>query len=450
MKPMTWLTEEFQGIDLGDKRLNDRCERVVKALGKEPKKSIPESCGDWGSTKGAYRFFANDDVTRKALLSPHRGKTVERCRAAQEVVVIHDTMYWGLTHHPATEGLGPIGTAEGLKGLVVHHSLVVELDRGEVLGLLEQEVWAREGRKEKDETARERRSRDRESDRWPRGMEAASCGLENAIHVADRESDIYEVLEWLRGEGQRYVIRASQNRRLAGRKADYIFETVHRSPVAGKMSVLVGPRPGRKGRTAHLTLRRGLVTIRPPVALVRRGPDLTVGVVEVLEEHPPKGCEALRRVLLTGESVKNLQACARVVMIYSRRWKIEEFHMGLKTGCGVEDRQLETRKRMEAFLGLASVISVMLLRMRDAARGGEMASVYLTGIQIRCLRSKYPSLGPDPTAREALRTVARLGGFLARKGDGEPGWRTLWHGMEKVLLMEHGYLFAKNESPFPR
>jgi hypothetical protein len=182
------------------------------------------------------------------------------------------------------------------------------------------------------------------------------------------------------------------------------------------------------------------------VALDGRGPHLTVGVVEVQEEHPPAGCEALKWVLFTSEPLGSVQACARVAMIYSRRWKIEEFHMGLKTGCGVEDRQFETRKRMEAFLGLASVMSVMLLRMRDAVRGGEKASVYLTEIQIKCLRIKYPSLACDPSAREALRTVARLGGFLARKGDGEPGWRTLWYGMEKLLFMEHGYLFAKNES----
>jgi hypothetical protein len=445
MKPITWLAQEFKEIDLGDKRLTDRCNRVVKALGKEPKKSIPSACGDWGSAKGVYRFLANKAVTRQVLLAPHRGNTVERCRAVKEVVVIHDTMYWSLTHHPATEGLGPIGTAEGLKGLVVHQSLAVELDRGEVLGLLEQEVWARQGRKAKDETSRERRLRDRESQCWPREMKGASRGLTNIIHVADRESDIYEVLEWLLSEGQRYVIRASKNRRLAGKEADYLFESVHRSPVAGKMTVAVGPRPGRKGRMAHLTLRRGHVTLRAPVALDCRGPKLTVGVVEALEDHPPKGCEALKWVLFTGEPLGSVQACARVVMIYSRRWKIEEFHMGLKTGCGVEDRQLETRKRMEAFLGLASVMSVMLLRMRDAARGGEKASVYLTEVQIKCLRTKYPSLDPDPTARDALRTVARLGGFLARKGDGEPGWRTLWQGMEKVLLMEHGYLFAKND-----
>jgi hypothetical protein len=37
-----------------------------------------------------------------------------------------------------------------------------------------------------------------------------------------------------------------------------------------------------------------------------------------------------------------------------------------------------------------------------------------------------------PTLNEVLRLIAKLGGFLARKGDGEPGAKTIWEGMKQV------------------
>lgn len=46
-----------------------------------------------------------------------------------------------------------------------------------------------------------------------------------------------------------------------------------------------------------------------------------------------------------------------------------------------------------------------------------------------------------PTIREVVRQIAMLGGFLGRKGDGEPGVKTLWQGMQRlrdfVEGMEH-------------
>ena len=27
-----------------------------------------------------------------------------------------------------------------------------------------------------------------------------------------------------------------------------------------------------------------------------------------------------------------------------------------------------------------------------------------------------------------------MGGFLARKSDGEPGWITIWHGVKELLM----------------
>lgn len=46
-----------------------------------------------------------------------------------------------------------------------------------------------------------------------------------------------------------------------------------------------------------------------------------------------------------------------------------------------------------------------------------------------------------PTVREVVRLTAQLGGFLARKGDGEPGVKSLWLGIVRLrdyaLTVEH-------------
>lgn len=438
----TAVVHEFDGVELGDERLNERCRNLVKAISRNPDKSIPHNCKDWGATKAAYRFFSHDEATRETLLEPHVIHTVKRCLECEEVVVIHDTTYLNFTSRQTTVGLGPIGSKEKFQGFLAHNTLAVNSQTGEALGLLAQEVWAREGQYPKEEQSRERRGRKRESERWPRAVKAvAQRGLDNVIHTMDREGDIYEVPLNLNETKGRYVIRAGRNRLLVG-KQGYLFETIRRQEPLATMTAHIPARQGQKERDALLTLRRAYLTIPPPETLRRKGDNIAVHVIEAYEHHAPKGSAPLHWVLLTQEPVETIKQCLRVVALYKCRWKIEEFHMSLKTGCGIEERQLKTRKRLEVLLGLYSVVGVMLLRLRDAARGNGLACEFLSDVQIRLLRKQYPALQKFPTAREALRAVAKLGGFLARKGDGEPGWRTLWRGMQELLLMEHGFLLS--------
>jgi len=434
------LIDEFRGINLGDKRLDNRCVELVKDLGKHPDESIPKSCVEWSSIKAAYRFFENKNVTREALLKPHRNRTIERIHERKDVLAIQDTTYLNFTAHPDTEDLGPIGTSPGLQGLVVHNTMAVEAETGEILGLLNQEVWARDKKRyPKEESTFQRRQRSRESERWPRNVrEVEAMGLTNIIHVTDREGDIYEMLEAL-DSGQRFVIRARHNR-LLSEEAFVLFDKVRQQKPIGEMSVDVPRRPGQRARKAILRIRRSSVGIRPPNALRRKGSVIEVKVVELHEPDAPKGGKALHWILLTSEPVETVEQCQRVAHLYRQRWKIEEFHKCLKTGCQIEQRQLKTRQRLEAALGVYSVIGMMLLRMREAARDTkEKARSYLNEVQLKILRHRFPKIGKDPTARDAFRAGAQLGGFIGRKHDGEPGWKTLWLGMNDLMMMEHGH-----------
>ena len=439
------VAKEFSGVDLGDRRLSKRCGKLAKGMALNPEKSLPKALEDWAQTKAAYRFLSNENVTREKLLKPHIAQTALRGKEQGVILTIQDTTYLNFSDHKATEGLGWIGRTEVLQGLVVHSTLAVGGEDREVLGLLHQEVWAREEPMAKDEKSRDRRNRPRESERWVRGIAAVDrLSLKrHVIAIFDREGDIYEALGELDRTKQGFVIRAAWNRRLVG-EAGHLFDAVRSAPELGTMEVHVPAKAGRAARTAQLVLRSVLVSIKPPRGAEKKAAAIETAVVQAVELNPPAGIEALEWVLLTREAHQTLEECIAVVRYYTARWKIEEFHIGLKTGCRIEERQLKTRAALEAFLGFCDLIAVMLLRLRDSARRLEQrpASEILSPIQLRLLSKKNRRLPADPNAREALRAIAQLGGFLARKSDGEPGWRTLWCGMQKLLLMEQGYLLA--------
>ena len=57
--------------------------------------------------------------------------------------------------------------------------------------------------------------------------------------------------------------------------------------------------------------------------------------------------------------------------------------------------------------------------------------------------AKKPIPKNPPTLRELIRQMARLGGFLGRKGDGEPGVKTLWQGLARVGDFVQGIEFMR-------
>jgi hypothetical protein len=52
----------------------------------------------------------------------------------------------------------------------------------------------------------------------------------------------------------------------------------------------------------------------------------------------------------------------------------------------------------------------------------------------------------SPKLNEAIRVIARFGGFLGRKGDGEPGVKSLWQGLQRVMGFAMG-IRAAREAP---
>ncbi len=126
-------------------------------------------------------------------------------------------------------------------------------------------------------------------------------------------------------------------------------------------------------------------------------------------------------------------------MDYGTRFLVEEFHKGLKTGMKIEELQLEQANRLFAAIAVMSVVALRLLDLRELGRGFPDAPAACTGLDE--LELELLSLAVErelTTVAEVLLAVGRLGGHMNRRGDGMPGWITLWRGMKMLRLLVRG------------
>lgn len=363
-----------------------------------------------------------------------------------EYLLIEDTTSLDFSTRHATEGLGRTGDDHG-RGFFLHSSLAFRMvnEETEMIGLYRQQAWARGDDFHCEGSSRsERLSRERESQRWGR-LEPLAPGV-RATFVADREADIYECLRDCAAAGFGYVIRACQDRALLDEQGrplgTQLFDAVADAPVLGEILVELRSRPGKKARQATLEVRSTRLTIRAPWRPGQRGEPIELTVVEAMEKGKPRNRNGRRKgrqndkplhwVLLTDRHVDTFEQARRVVENYRRRWLVEEYFKALKTGCGVEESQMRTAKRLLALTGVLSVVATRLLGMKLLARSRQDEPIppdVLGPYGLRILSARKQALR---TWRDLIRAIAGLGGFQGRKSDGEPGWITIWRGFQKL------------------
>jgi len=451
-----WANKELGEVDLGDVRRNRRAVKLVEALAQDSGKSLAQTFSDWGELKAAYRLLASEETTFEAMISGHVDKTRQRCRQPGRYLLVEDTTEVDLSAHPATEGLGRIGDDRG-RGFYVHSTLALALEGGSdgkklattAVGVFGMQTWVRENPPKKGrEKTRERLLRDRESKWWGRSVQEAGsppAGVQWTL-VADREGDVYEVWDERLPPGTDFLIRASARRALENEAGESVFDRVRRSRVLGRMAVKLRARRGVKARTAHLQVRSVHVQLRAPWRPDKKLKPAQVWVVEAFEPHAPKGIKPLHWVLLTRWPCELFEQAAEALAAYGCRWWIEEYHKALKTGTGIEKSQLSTRQRLLALLGVCAIVALWLLgaRLMAEAKADDPLGEPWSAPEILAVleRGKGPPAG-GWTHRTFFRAVAGLGGFLGRKGDGEPGWMSIWRGWTKLRERVVGYEIAR-------
>jgi len=456
---MSWVDEELASCALGDKRLNDRLRALVAALAEQPEASVPQACGDWWDTKGAYRFWDNDRVHPAAILAGHAEQTAQRCQAHELVLVIQDTTEINLSHHPATQGLGYLANPD-CQGLLAHTLLAVSTT-GIPLGILAQRTWVRDA---KQLGSRHRRHQhvtgEKESQRWLDGLATAQTELPDqsrVVVIGDRESDIFDLFTAPRRARVDLLVRMPRGRR---RRIDHpagnLDQALQELPRRASLTINVPRADQRPSRTAKLALRYGSFAVHAPHnGKGRSSNDPTVRLQFVLieESRTPAGGKPISWLLATTLPLDSIADARRCVEWYLLRWRIERFHYLLKSGCRIEQRELETLERFERALATYSIVAWRLLWLTYEARQNpeapcnvalethEWQSLYATLHQTTKLPARPPSL------RDALRMIARLGGFLARKSDGEPGVKTLWRGMQRLKDISNTWKLLTDHPP---
>jgi hypothetical protein len=440
---LQWAAEQFGACELGDARRTRRAVKVAAGMAADPHGSTPQQMHNWGQCKAAYRLLNEEDVTFQSLAEPHWRRT--RDCASGVYLLLGDTTQFDFGIQRQVRGLGPTGDNGG-RGFFLHSSLMVDANNSEVLGMAGQALFHRQSRKA-DESLYARRHRHRESEVWGQVIDLVGRPPEGAkyLHVFDRGADNFEVFCHLVQQAAGWVVRAAQLTRVVvapqGQRQslqDYL-QTL--SP-GGTYELSVRAQKNQPARTTQVDVRWGLVGIPAPHFRTPWLKELGIAliwmwVVEVREINPPRGVQPLRWVLYTSEAVESFDDAWRVIGYYEQRPIIEEFHKGLKTACRLEERQYETSAALEALTGILSVVAVRLLQLRSTARTEpeRPAEQVVPRKWLTALQRLRPTRQTNWTVRRFYHELAGLGGFLGRKGDGEPGWLTLWHGFEKLAMV---------------
>jgi hypothetical protein len=406
----TWADKEFGGAHLGDQRLSDRLVKFATAQGESPGKSINAIAqGSWPTAKSYYRFLEQPDesgVTMDAILEPHRNRTIRRMQDQNVVLCIQDGSELNYNTLDQCQGLGDIGTNQTeatSRGLHLHSTLAVATN-GLPLGVLRAQCQARTYASTKDKRpSQEVPIEEKKTFVWlqhHRDLVKIGASLPNTriIDVSDRERDFFESFdEQRRNPRVELLVRAKHDRNIT-EDPFKLFEAVRQSPIQGAVEVKI-PRQSkrakkskvkakkkREARQAVLSVRFLSVELSPPGYLKNLQP-IPITVIHAREENPPAGEEPVEWFILTTLKVTTVADATQCLRWYCLRWRIEDWHRVLKSGCRIEKVGLMTARRLERSIAINLVIAwrIMLMTLLGRATPSLPSEIMFSHVELRVL-----------------------------------------------------------------
>jgi hypothetical protein len=445
-----WRSAAAKKGRLALKRLHERCSATARRV-----------CDNRAEKVGHTRFFRNENVTVEEIVETAAARTAQAA-AGRHVLVIQDTSEINYQAKAKRKrDLGRVGNGTDV-GLFVHPALVIDAEDGGVLGLAAATIWRRV--KDKAENYQELPIEEKESHRWLATPIAARDALIEAALVTvlgDRECDIYEAFARVPDERTHMLVRAEHDRALykpGGKTSGSLYKALASQPVAGYIEFDLVGRPGRSARKVRLTVRFCEVEIRRP----RKGVDkrdprsLTLTAVEVVEENPPAGEEAVVWRLLTTHKVASLADAARMVDWYRLRWTIEQLFRTLKSqAIAIEQSLIADGEALERLAAAAIVVACMVMQLvngRGEAGERHEASRLFGPAEIKTLAAliekhqgrteKQKNPHPRNTLAWAAWCIARLGGWNGYAKERPPGPITFARGLQRFYAINEGYQLA--------
>ena len=452
-----WSELEFGGAPLGDARLSRRLVQVATMQAEEPGRAFSGVAeADWPTARAYYRLIDKPDEAGPGMdqiLAPHRQQTLRRMQAQTTVLCVQDGSTLDFTARDQCEGLGPIGTNQTgavSRGLQLHSTLAVA-PNGLPLGVLKSQCIAAP---EKDDTDAAKKTLpwiEHHRDLVDLRPQLPQTRL---IHVCDREADFFELFDEQRQHGQvELLVRAKHDRNLPTQPGK-LFAAVRQAPLQSRVQVHVPrqsarpkkskqkARPKRPGRTADMQVRYQSFSL-PPTKGQEGKPPLDLYLVHALEQDPPPKAKPIEWFLLTTCRITSSEQAQQCLRWYALRWRIEDWHRVLKSGCRIEELGHDTAERLRRAIAIRLVIAwrIMLMTLLGRETPELPAEILFSDIEVRTLSAYARKRGwPAPTnLGEAVRLLAIIGGYLARKTDPPPGHQLLWRGHMQFHFMCLGF-----------
>ena len=390
-------------------------------------------------------MLGNEKLSQEEVLRVHREATIRRmAQHGGTILAVQDTTSLNYNTHEKTQGIGYIG--EQTLGVNIHSCLAVTAD-GLALGILDQGSYNRMQAKDDTQSHDSKKTRPlgaKESFRWVKSLQASNASLPETVKVitvCDREGDMYELLDAAESGGHLFVIRVAQNRMTVDNRL--VLDTIRNKRCMGRVEITI-PRDSRrnfKERDGVLQIRYDNFEIkRPKILNKNKSLKDSVGawVIHAREENPPGGGEAIEWFLMTNEPVESVEDAYERVWYYTQRWKIEQFHYVLKSGCAVEKLQERSIEKTTLLVLMYSVIAAVIMNMTYTARihPEQPCTVFFGEDEwgvLYCAANKTKEAPEKPyTIQEALTYLCWLGGPKRAPSDGPPGVKTVWVGLSTL------------------
>ena len=407
-----WAENEFGGASLGDKRLSDRLVEIAIDKAMNPACTYSGVAGgNWPKVKAYYRLIdkPNDSaVTMSNILLPHREQTIRRMKAENIVLCIQDGSDLNYNKLDKCEGLGVIGsnqTGAISRGLHMHSTIAVTTE-GLPLGILRSECTAPKLKsKDDNRPASAIPIEEKKTFCWIEGVRdcmdlKARMPRTSLINVMDREGDFFEMFDDQRENSSNVnlLVRAKHNRNTTGEYK--LFEAVRQSPAQAQIEIKIPrqsarakkskqkARAKRPMRIAKVSVRYLQVKLNPPPYHNDKDP-IALWVVHVREDSPPVNAERLEWFLLTTINIKSIDDALNCVKWYCLRWRIEDWHRVLKSGCKVERLAHKTAERQRRALAINMVIAwrIMIMTLLGRETPELPPEVLFSDLEIKVLKA---------------------------------------------------------------
>jgi Transposase DNA-binding/Transposase Tn5 dimerisation domain len=450
---MGWSDSEMANLKTGDKRLDNRVKKTIERMAASTDSSFPSCFKSRAELIGAYRLFDNEFVTPKKILESHYECVAQRSATQSLVLLLNDTSSLDYT----SRQIDDLGMLEKTytKGFFLHPTLAVTPGR-QCLGIMDNCIWTRlpnQGRSKIPASTRGRQPiEEKESYRWLESYRQAAdfakkVKTTNFVFITDREGDVLELLtEAVNREipNLDLLIRAKHDRILPEEGEEKKLKAnMRKAPEIARIRFKIQGRKGQKSREVEQSIRVKEIILKGKTTTKRTYDSVRIHALLCVEEAPPKGVEAVSWLLLTTLPIFTKEEALKTVQYYLCRWEIETFFNVLKNGCKVEERELQTRDRLETMITMFMIVAWRVMFLMNLGRQDSNRSSAEVFEEVEwksvctILNKQVPKIAPK--LGEFMIMIGMLGGYQKRKSP--PGAQVVWEGLKRmadyVLMWEH-------------